>query len=194
MRFAALFAIAVAVGALIAGTAAVFGLHAPPHIATIPSNARWTEVKWPFPIDQWGVGRAFVCTAEDCGTQVDLYVRPKIGFCNCATGVSDDAELERVSDTELLSRAVAPLDKGWPIRVGWMDGRIRPYRTAGEPKGKQFLSAAFNDECDVVVATAALDAGDPSAIAPAIMAYLNTTPMVLWAKKELGLEFVSRQW
>jgi len=194
MRIAPLFAIAVTAGALIGGTAAVLGLHAPSRPAAIPSTAKWTEVKWPFPVDQWGVGRAFVCSAQDCGGEVDLYVRPKIGFCNCATGVSDDAELERVSDTELLSRSVTPLEPGSPIRVGWMEGRIRSYRTAGEAKGKQLLAAAFNDECDVVVATVALDGGDPAAIAPAVTAYLNTTPMVLWAKKELGLEFVSRQW
>jgi len=43
-------------------------------------------------MDQWGLGKAFVCMPADCGVKVDIYVRPKIGFCNCATGVSDDAE------------------------------------------------------------------------------------------------------
>src|SRR5688500_6012072 len=58
----------------------------------------WTEVQWPFPIDQFGRGKAFRCSAADCGTQVMLYVRAKIGFCNCAEGVADDEELERISD------------------------------------------------------------------------------------------------
>jgi hypothetical protein len=31
-------------------------------------------------------------------------------------------------------------------------------------------------------------------IEPAVIDYLNSTPMVLWAKKELGLEFVRRVW
>ena len=53
----------------------------------------WTEVGWPFPLDQWGRGRAFQCKAADCGREVKLYLRAKIGFCNCATGVADDAEL-----------------------------------------------------------------------------------------------------
>jgi len=35
---------------------------------------------------------------------------------------------------------------------------------------------------------------DPSAVAPALLSFLNSTPMVLWAKKELGLEFVRREW
>src|SRR5438552_17378747 len=56
----------------------------------------WTEVKWPFPLDQWGIGRAFRCPAEACGSEVNLYLRAKIGFCNCTTGVSDDEELDRV--------------------------------------------------------------------------------------------------
>lgn len=190
----ALLAVAVTGAALIAGSVAVFGLRAG---APAPSPAiapAWTEVKWPFPIDQWGKGRAFVCAAADCGTEVELYIRPKIGFCNCATGVSDDAELERVADTELVSADVDPLGTGRAIKVGWMDGRLRAYRSVGEASGKQLLSTAFNDECDVVVAVAALKDGNPSVIGPAVMAYLNTTPMVLWAKKELGLEFVSRQW
>ena len=38
----------------------------------------------------------------DCGTAVTLYVRAKIGFCNCTTGVADDPELERIGDFELL--------------------------------------------------------------------------------------------
>jgi hypothetical protein len=61
----------------------------------------WSEAKWPFPVDQWGTGRAFLCKAEDCGVEVDLYLRAKIGFCNCTTGVSDDEELERVADVTL---------------------------------------------------------------------------------------------
>jgi hypothetical protein len=53
----------------------------------------WTEVEWPFPIDEFGGGWAFQCKAADCGVEVNLYLRPKIGFCNCQAGgsVSDFA-------------------------------------------------------------------------------------------------------
>ena len=95
--------------------------------AAEPGRAVWTEVKWPFPLDQWGLGRAFRCPAADCGTEVDLYLRAKLGFCNCATGVSDDAELDRVGDLELLSDKFKGLRDGRPITVGWMNGRSRPY-------------------------------------------------------------------
>jgi hypothetical protein len=46
----------------------------------------------------------------------------------------------------------------------------------------------------VVVAVASLGKADPDAVAPAVLSFLNSTPMVLWAKKELGLEFVRREW
>ena len=56
------------------------------------------------------------------------------------------------------------------------------------------LSVPYNDECDVVVALATLGNGDPAVIEPAVINFLNSNPMVLWAKKELGLEFVRREW
>src|SRR5580704_14313988 len=61
----------------------------------------WVGEKWPFPIDQWGTGRAFKCGADQCGSEVHLYLRAKIGFCRCAKGVSDDDEIDRVSDLDL---------------------------------------------------------------------------------------------
>jgi hypothetical protein len=192
MKMAHLLAIVIAGTGLVAGSVAVFGLRAPVDPSAV--EPAWTEVKWPFPLDQWGIGKAFVCMPADCGSKVDVYVRPKIGFCNCSTGVSDDAELERVGDTDLVSADVAPLGPGRPIKVGWMEGLVRAYRVSGATADKRLLSVAFNDECDVVVAVAALGNGDPAAAGPAIMAFLNSKPMVLWAKKELGLEFVSRKW
>ena len=192
MKMAYLLAIVIAGTGLVAGSVAVFGLRAPVDPSAV--EPAWTEVKWPFPLDQWGIGKAFVCMPSDCGSKVDVYVRPKIGFCNCSTGVSDDAELERVGDTDLVSADVRPLGPGRPIKVGWMEGLVRAYRVSGATADKRLLSVAFNDECDVVVAVAALGNGDPAAAGPAIMAFLNSKPMVLWAKKELGLEFVSRAW
>jgi hypothetical protein len=177
--------------AVVACSLAALGMRAPQPALEAPlslTNANFSEAKWPFPIDQWGVGRAFVCAPADCGARVELYVRPKIGFCNCSTGVSDDAELERVADTELVSAQAKPLGPGRAIRVGWMDGRARAYRA-----GKSgIVSVAFNDECDVVVAVAATSA-EPEAVAAGVLKFLGSRPMVLWAKKELGLEYVYRE-
>ena len=126
MKLAHLAAIAVAGTAFIAGSAAVFGLRAPVNPSAM--EPAWTEVKWPFLLDQWGLGKAFVCMPADCGSKVDVYVRPKIGFCNCSTGVSDDAELERIGDTDLVSPEIRPLGPARPVKVGWMEGLLRAYR------------------------------------------------------------------
>jgi hypothetical protein len=197
MKSAHLVAIAIAGTAFISGSVAVLGWRAPVAPSAVTAGAMapvWIEVKWPFPTDQWGIGKAFACMPQDCGSRLDVYVRPKIGFCNCATGVSDDKELERIGDTDLVAPEIRPLGPGQPIKVGWMAGQMRAYQVAGGPAGKRLLSVAFNDECDVVTAVAVLDNGDPSLAGRAVMGFLDSRPMVLWAKKELGLEFVSRVW
>jgi len=192
MKRAFAIATAVAGAGFLLGAAAVFGPRAAPTPAAI--EPVWTEANWPFPIDQWGVGKAFVCMPTDCGVKVDVYVRPKIGYCNCATGVSDDAELERVADTDLVSEKPRAQGRGRPIKIGWMAGLSRPYWSSNGEAGGGLLSVAYNDECDVVVAVATFGKGDPAVIEPAVINFLNSNPMVLWAKKELGLEFVRREW
>jgi hypothetical protein len=189
-------AVALAIVALgvAAGSAAVYGMRAPAPAKLGAIAPVWTEIKWPFAIDQWGVGKAFACMPADCGVKVEVFVRPKIGYCNCATGVSDDAELERVSDTELVSTRIRARGAGRPIKVGWMPGLSRSYASSDGATRDNLVSAAFNDGCDVVVALAKFSGGDPGVIEPAVIDYLNSTPMVLWAKKELGLEFVRRVW
>ncbi|HEY7301915.1 MAG TPA: hypothetical protein VH684_28830 [Xanthobacteraceae bacterium] len=184
--------------AILAASAAFLGLRAPAKLASqdhLPAKEPvFTETKWPFAIDEWGSGRAFVCSPADCGAKVNLYIRPKVGFCNCATGVSDDPELERVSDTGLIARRAEPRRPGRPVKVGWMFGRSRAYAASDGETSENLVSVAFNDECDVVVALATLGDGDPARLEPGVLAFLNTTPMVLWVKKELGLEFVRRDW
>ena len=124
--------------------------------ATAQAGSAWTEVQWPFPIDQFGRGKAFQCGARDCGTPVTLYVRAKIGFCNCATGVADDEELERIGDLELLGGKAAAQGDGRPIAVAWMKGRSRSYalsrRHRSGPASPR-SSIGYNDRCDAIVAT-----------------------------------------
>jgi hypothetical protein len=190
------FAISVAAAIVVAGSAAVWGVWAPAVPSARPDTMEpvWTETKWPFLQDQWGIGKAFVCMPADCGVKIDLFVRPKIGFCNCSTGVSDDNELERVADTDLVGPKVQPFGPSSPVKIGWMHGLSRAYLASDEKPNERLLSVAFNDECDVVVGVASLGKADPNAVAPAVLSFLNSPPMVLWAKKELGLEFVRREW
>ena len=148
----------------------------------------WTEVKWPFPLDQWGVGRTFKCQPADCGSEVNLYLRAKLGFCNCTTGVSDDAELDRVGDLELLSATFNGLSDGRPITVGWMHGRSRPYSISmryGAPITA--LAVAFNDKCDVVVTTVVAERNRLAAVERAALEFLNGDLVLRWVEKELGL-------
>jgi hypothetical protein len=147
----------------------------------------WTEVKWPFPIDQWGTGRAFRCGAAQCGLEVNLYLRPKLGFCNCTDGVYDDDELDRVGDLELLGPKFSGVAQGRPVAVGWMKGRSRAFVVAGPyRRSSQALAIAFNDKCDVVVAT--VIAGHDATLAErAALDFLNGDLVLRWTAAQLGL-------
>jgi hypothetical protein len=147
----------------------------------------WSEVPWPFPIDQWGKGRAFACKAADCGEQVALYIRAKIGFCNCATGVADDEELDRISDFDLIGGRASTQAPGHPIAVGWMKGRSRPFTAEGATGAKvSALSVGFNDRCDAIIATAVMAPARTAEIEPAVLAFLNSATVLRWAEATLG--------
>ena len=108
-------------------------------------------MQWPRPIDEWGKGKAFRCAAADCGVEVNLYIRAKIGFCNCKTGVSDDDELNRLSDFGLMGAKASVLGPGRPIDIAWMKGRSRAYAVADPYQAPtSALAVAFNDHCDAI--------------------------------------------
>jgi hypothetical protein len=145
----------------------------------------WTEAAWPFPIDQWGEGWAYQCKAADCGIDVNLYLRPKIGFCNCQTGVADDEELDRVGDIDLIGSGRSALGPGRPITVHSMKGRSRGYEVDA-PSAKSVLSLAYNSRCDVVVATV-VAGGDPVGQEQAVLEFLNGDLVGNWVEQVLGL-------
>jgi hypothetical protein len=145
----------------------------------------WTESTWPFPIDQFGGGWAFQCKAANCGTNVNLYLRPKIGFCNCQTGVADDEELDRVGDVGLVGSGGSALGPGRPIAVGSMKGRSRGYEVDARST-KSVLSIAYNSRCDVTVATIIAD-GDPLAQEQAALDFLNGDLVMHRIEQVLGL-------
>ena len=182
--------VSVAVVLLVAGIGGYGGfLAAKPPADTHPMSSRdrpvWTEAAWPFPVDQWGGGWAFQCKAADCGIDVKLYLRPKIGFCNCETGVADDEELDRVGDVDIVGSERSALGPGRPIRVHAMKGRSRGYKV-GAPSAKSVLSLAFNSRCDVTVATVVAD-GDPVAQEQAVLEFLNGDLVVHRVEEVLGL-------
>jgi hypothetical protein len=157
-------------------------------VAAAPSHPVFSEVEWPYPSDEWGKGKAFRCSAADCGAEVNLYVRAKIGFCNCRTGVSDDNELDRLSDFRLMGDKLSVLGPGHPINVAWMKGRSRAYAIADSYYApNSALAVAFNDHCDAVVATAVVAHDRPAAIEPSVIEFLNSKTIVHWAEVTLGL-------
>jgi hypothetical protein len=65
-----------------------------------------------------------------------------------------------------------------------MKGRSRGY-TVGAASAKSVLSLAFNDRCDVIVATVVAGA-EPVAQEQAVLAFLNGDLMLHWAEVILG--------
>jgi hypothetical protein len=99
--------------------------------------------------------------------------------------VADDQELDRVSDVDLFGSERSALGPGRPITVHEMKGRSRGYRV-GAASAKSVLSLAFNNRCDVVVATVV--AGDESVLQEqAVLEFLNGDLMLHWAEAVLGL-------
>ena len=183
MRKAAAIAVAVLVSAA-ASVSAWFGL---PERAAATAPSAWTEVAWPFPMDQWGKGKAFRCKAADCGGEVTVYLRAKLGFCNCTTGVADDDDLDRMGDLDLVGKA-SPLGTGRPVSIAWMKGRSRAYRLDdGNASGKTVISIAFNERCDMIAATAVVGHNRPAAVEPVVIAFLHGDTVRRWAEIALGL-------
>ena len=148
----------------------------------------FVEIKWPFPRDQWGDGRAFRCSAADCGVEVSLYLRPKIGFCNCDTGVADEAELDRVGDLELFSPKFIGLTRSNDIKVGWMKGLSRIYQVdIPYDKPRPILAMAFNQNCDVMVATVVAPLEHLPGAERHTLAFLNGEPVLKWARSQFGI-------
>jgi hypothetical protein len=163
----------------ISGSLSLFG---PGVQQTAPAEFRpaWTELQWPFVLDQWGVGRAFVCKPADCGTEVKLYLRPKNGICNCTPGEIDDEELDRIGDTELIAPVSVASGLGRSVEIGWMKGRSRPFENAD--RRAQLLSIAFHDGCDLIVAVATFAPGNQDAVGRAVIAFLNSDRVLRWVK------------
>jgi hypothetical protein len=144
--------------------------------------ASWSEESWPFPIDQWGTGRAFRCSSGACGTELNLYLRAKLGFCRCATGVSDDDEIDRVGDTELFGSDYEPRLPGHSVIAGLLKGRARRFTVhRAFASSMSVLTIALANKCDAVVATVAAGPELTSAQETAALDFLRNDPIQRWA-------------
>jgi hypothetical protein len=125
------------------------------YVGARPAAGEWREIAWPFPRDGWPAGRAFRCEAALCGEAIELVVRPKIGFCNCDSGVADDDEVDRVADLDLISPRFAADEPGRAVRLADMAGRMRSYRLQlADGSRHAALGIALSRRCDLVVAAA----------------------------------------
>lgn len=155
--------------------------------APVAGTPVWNEVSWPFPNDPWGIGKSFRCKRADCGVEVTLHLRAKLGFCNCTTGVSDDDDLDRMGDTVLLGE-VSPLGAGRPISVAWMKGRSRAYLLDSRgASGKAVVSVVYNERCDMIAATAVIEHDRPESIEAGVLEFLSSGTAMRWAEVTLGL-------
>jgi hypothetical protein len=141
---------------------------------------RWREIAWSYPRDGWPAGRAFRCVEGACGDDTELYVRPKLGFCNCDTGVADDDEVDRVADLDLISARFAPREQGRVITVAAMPGRLRSYDLAMPDGGRHIaIGIAVSHRCDLLVAVAQ-GTGDAPKMERAAVEFLETNEMTRW--------------
>ena len=182
-------AIAIGLAFVLLGAAGALALisqgRVPDRVAAKTAKPVWSETQWPFPMDEWGQGKAFQCRAADCGVETNLYIRAKIGFCNCTTGVSDDEELDRLTDFRLMGDRLLTVGAGRPIQVAWMKGRSRTYLDSD--RGRSALAVAFNDRCDAIVATVVVADSRPLAIESGVLEFLNGQTIRHWAEVTLGL-------
>jgi len=143
-------------------------------------NEGWHEIAWPFPRDGWPAGRAFHCATAVCGDDVEVYVRPKIGFCNCESGVADDDEVDRVADLDLMSERFAPLAPGDVIEVADMPGRLRSYDLRMQDGSRHSaVGIAVSRRCDLLVAVAQ-GTGAASGVQRAALDFLRSSDMARW--------------
>ena len=167
----AITVVALALGALSGGAA---------YEATARRGENWQEIAWPFPRDGWPAGRAFRCETASCGGDIEVYVRPKIGFCNCDRGVADDDEVDRVADLDLLSERFAPIEAGKVVRVADMPGRIRAYdlkMTDGAQHAA--IGIAVSRRCDLLVAVAQ-GRGEAVEVQRVALEFLGSNKMTGW--------------
>jgi hypothetical protein len=155
--------------------------------STAAAKPVWTAVAWPFPADPWGKGKAFRCRPEDCGAEVVIYLRAKVGMCGCITSIDDDG-VESGSDLALMAAAWSSQGPGRPIDVRWMKGRSRTYALGGDGRTpRSAVAVAFHDRCDMIVATAAVGDDEAARREALVIDFLNTDVVLRWAETTLGL-------
>ena len=135
-----------------------------------------------------GYRQAFSCAADRCGREVHVYLRAKIGFCRCATGVSDDDEIERVGDLELIGPDYKALASGHPVTAGIMTGRARLFGVAQLQSPLPVLAIALAKKCDAIVATVSAEPGAQPVVEAQALDFLRSATVQHWVETQGGSE------
>jgi hypothetical protein len=141
------------------GLGILFPAASPSDPASATSLA-WSVVDWPYARDAWPAGRAFACRGAACPSTAILTVRVKLGMCNCETGVRDDAEVDALSDVDLISSTFIPEGPGDVLQSGRLTGRIRAYHAVIGGKETRLVGVVLNRDCDVVAGSLITPASD----------------------------------
>jgi hypothetical protein len=179
-------AAAVTIAAIVGGYAAFLSAQGTQTDIRAGHPPIWSKIKWPFPVDLWGQGLAYRCGATDCGSEVHLYVRAKIGLCSCPSAI-DDEMVDRVGDVDLIASERGTLRPGRAINVRSMNGRSRAYLLGEGAIARSALTIAFHDRCDLIVATAAIAHSEPDLQEGAVLQFLSSDLVQRWAEITLGL-------
>ena len=146
----------------------------------------WSDMKWPLAFDPWPPGRAFHCSKADCGAGIELYVRPKLGFCNCTVGITGDSEIDQVGDLAAIGPDFVPTSASHSVVVGDMKGLARNYRIKLSAGDVEALAIVTSKKCDVVVVTIASTSTIPVEVEKAALALLNSDRVLPWIADSVG--------
>ncbi len=147
----------------------------------------WSEVAWPFLTDAWPAGRAFSCAPPACAEKVDLYLRLKLGFCNCYSGVADDDEIDRVGDLALLGGEYRAEAVGRPLELGGLSGRVRRFSVAqfNQPR-RHAIGIALANRCDALVAMVVSERELSPSSEEAAFAFIDGGRVMDWVRRFSG--------
>ncbi|MGJ4940593.1 hypothetical protein ACQR1W_08480 [Bradyrhizobium sp. HKCCYLS1011] len=146
----------------------------------------WREIAWPFPRDGWPAGRAFRCQSAACAQDSEIYLRAKLGFCNCDTGVADDDEVDRVADIDLINPHFTARAPGQAVRIAELGGRARSYDLeSGEGAPHSAIGFALSHRCDLMVAVIKGSAVQPL-LEQAAQQFLASQEVQRWMLSTVG--------
>ena len=93
-----------------------------------------------------------------------------------------------MADLELFSPKFFGLTHGDDIRVGWMRGLSRIYQVdIPYDRVRPILAMAFNQNCDVMVATVVAPLDQLPGAERHVLAFLNGEPILKWARAQFGI-------